>query len=72
MKTKYKYIHFVKIESKLKTSVWSCLNNKFGTELGRIKWYVPWRRYSYFPTVQAVYDDGCLDDISDFIKQLKP
>jgi hypothetical protein len=72
MKTKYKYIHFKKIVDKPKTSIWSCLNNKSGAELGRIKWYAPWRKYCYFPTVQAVYDTGCLKDIIDFISQLKP
>lgn len=34
---RYKYIHFIKIAEKPKTSIWSCRNNKSGTELGQAK-----------------------------------
>ena len=70
MRTEYKYIHFEKVADKTKTSVWSCLNNHYGTELGRVKWYPQWRWYCFFQTVFAIYSDGCLDDISDFLKQV--
>ena len=64
----YKYIRFVKINEKPKTSVWSCLNKSSGTELGTVGWYAPWRQYCFFNRVQAVYSAGCLNDIADFIK----
>jgi hypothetical protein len=67
---KYEYVHFVHIEDKPKTSVWSCRMNRTDNELGQVKWYSPWRQYCYFPTVQAVYSAGCLKDIEDFIKKL--
>lgn len=67
MKERQKYIHFVLTAQKPKTSVWSCRNNRSGEELGVIKWYGPWRQYCYFPTVQAVYSAGCLDDIARFL-----
>jgi hypothetical protein len=70
MKDKYKYIHFVEIEKKKKTSVYSCRNNNSHQELGQVKWYGPWRQYCYFPTVQAVYSSGCLADIESFMKEL--
>ncbi len=63
----YKFVHFVKLYDKLKTSVWSCRNNKSKDELGIVKWHAPWRAYCYFPNVQAVYSSGCLADIQDFI-----
>ncbi|MBW8034846.1 MAG: hypothetical protein FVQ79_04155 [Planctomycetes bacterium] len=59
---------FVKTQEKLKTSVWSCRNKKSENELGIVKWHAAWRQYCYFPTVQAVYSAGCLDDIKDFIE----
>ena len=68
---KYKFISFIKIEDKPKTSVYRVINNKSKNELGIIKWYSGWRQYCYFPTVQAVYSAGCLEDINDFIKRLK-
>lgn len=68
---KYQYIHFVKVADKPKTSVWSCRNNRSQAELGEVRWYAPWRRYCYFPTNKAVYSLGCMNDIIDFIGQLK-
>ncbi len=70
MKTQYKFIHFIKKEDKPKTSVWSCCNNRSGGELGIVKWYPAWRQYCYFPTIQAVYSIGCLDDIKEFIQEI--
>ena len=71
MKTKYKFIHFVKIADKPKTSVWRCHNNRSNKELGRIAWHPAWRQYVYEPACQAVYSVGCFEDINDFIKQLR-
>ena len=67
----YKYIHFVKLEQKAKTSVWACCNNRSGSELGQIKWYGPWRQYCFFPEMEMVFSASCLEDINDFIEQLK-
>jgi len=69
MKT-YKYIHFVVIQEKGKTSVWSCRNNSTRYELGLVQWYGPWRQYCYFSSNPAVYSDGCLADIRDFISSV--
>lgn len=71
LRTEYKYIKFVKIISTGKTVRFSCINIHHGEELGEIKWYGAWRQYCYFANVSAVYSKGCLDDISDFLNQLK-
>jgi len=72
VQTKYEYLIFEKAaQQPAKTSAWECKNAKSGTVLGIVKWYGPWRRYCYFPTVQAVYSAGCLNDITHFIEQLK-
>lgn len=67
----YQFLHFVLVGKKAKTEVWSCRNNKTGDQLGVVEWYAPWRQYCFFPTVQAVYSAGCLEDIAAFIKYLK-
>lgn len=72
MDKRYEFIHFVEIDQKPKTKVFSCRNNKSCEELGVIKWYPSWRQYCFFPTVQAVYSAGCLRDIECFISELKP
>ena len=68
---KYKYIHFVVIKELKKTKIYGCYNNNSSEKLGEVKWYGPWRQYCYFPTVQAIYSTGCLNDINDFINKLK-
>ena len=70
MKTKYKYIHFELHKQKPKTQVWHCINNSDKIILGVVEWKSGWRRYCYFTEQDFVYSDGCLDDISGFIKQL--
>ncbi|GAG11755.1 unnamed protein product [marine sediment metagenome] len=70
MKTEYRYVHFVKVDQGPRTSVWTCRNNRSGGELGRVRWYGPWRQYCYFPVSQAVYSGGCLKDICSFLEEL--
>ena len=67
----YRYIHFVEKQTDpgRKTKIWSCQNSRSGVELGEVRWHGPWRQYCYFPTVQAVYSEGCLEDVRDFIRK---
>jgi hypothetical protein len=72
MITQYRYLKFVNLQLQNeghKTSIWSC-QSRSSDELGKVKWHSGWRQYCYFPTVQAVYSDGCLMDIAGFIRQL--
>lgn len=71
MRTEYKYIHFIKLADKPKTSVWSCRNNKGDFELGRIEWYGAWRQYCFSPAAETVFNVGCLGDINHFIGQVQ-
>lgn len=70
MKTKYKYIYFVKFKYLPKTSAWECYNIKNGSLLGEVKWYGPWRQYSFFPIAHTIFNKSCLEDINHFIGQL--
>ena len=38
--------------------------------LGCVKWYGPFRKYTFYPEGGTVFDDKCLNDISYFIKNL--
>ena len=72
LKTDYQYLIFVEVPNPgRKTSVWECRNKNSQTVLGTVSWYGPWRQYCYFPSIQAVYSAGCLQDITHFINQLK-
>lgn len=70
MKTDYKYIQFVKLFDKPKTSVWACLANRSKSEIGLIEWYGPWRQYCFFPFYATVFNTSCLEDIKHFIGQI--
>lgn len=66
----YEFINFEQIETKGKTTAWSCRNKHHGEELGVVKWYGAWRQYCYLPSCPAVYSKGCLEDVVSFIQQL--
>lgn len=68
MKTRYEHVNFVEWVS----GAWGCYNNRSTDKLGEVRWYSPWQQFCYFPTVQAVYSTGCLNDIVRFIGQLVP
>jgi len=70
MKTEYKYIYFIKVEDKPKTSVWHCRNQKSHGLLGIVQWFGPWRQYCCFPEPETVFSVGCNRDINHFIDQL--
>jgi len=72
MITYYKYIYFIKVEDKPKTSVWHCRSRSSDDELlGIVEWYGPWRQYCFSPEAQTVFNVTCFDDISNFIRQLR-
>ena len=71
MKTEYKFIYFIKVEDKPKTSIWHCRNDRSDDLLGEIKWYGPWRQYCFYPVPETIFNVGCLEDINHFIGQLK-
>ena len=66
----HKYIHFVKIADKAKTSIWSCRNNSGEYEIGIVKWNPGWRQYCFYPASDMVFSRGCMDDISGFIRSI--
>ena len=63
----YEYIEFIKVSETEKTTIWSCVNKKSQMELGRVKWFGPWRQYCFLPSGPSVYSTGCLKDIAGFM-----
>ena len=68
MKTEYKYLTFVEIESTGKTKRYTALSDD--TVVGNVQWYVPWRKYCYNSLNGVIYDASCLADVQDFLNQL--
>ena len=74
MKLQYKHIFFDDVSylyPERKTQVWECQSNKTAVVLGKVMWYSPWRQYCFFSTGDIVLAKSCLDDISNFIGQLR-
>lgn len=69
MVTNSKWIRFEQLESKTKTSVYNVIAKEGDTKLGQIKWYAPWRKYSFFPAPNTLFETQCLKDIILFINQ---
>ena len=69
MQTTFKYISFIPQMTDTKTHVWNCINNNSKSVLGVVKWYPPFRKYSFFTVnEEAVFSEDCLKDIWMFVR----
>jgi|GEM_PF-2481735 len=69
MKTRYRFIHFVKVGS----DCWHCLNNKTKAPLLEIEYYKPWKQFvssHCSPPLTTVFSADCHRDIAHFLDQL--
>jgi hypothetical protein len=72
MQTEYQYIIFIPVKNTgRKTLKFECRNKRSRAVLGIVKWNVAWRQYCYYCTDNTVYSVGCMNDIANFIGQLK-
>lgn len=65
-----KYIDFNLVEIKPKTKVIDVTNRENDLVIGTIKWFPNWRKYSFFPANDCVFETVCLKEITDFIMNL--
>ena len=66
-----KYIKFVEfLVVTTKTRVFDILNKDTHCIIGTIRWYGPWRKYSFFPEPNTVFESQCLSDITKFLNDL--
>jgi len=64
------YITFVKISQTDKTEVYAVRSVKHGFNLGVIRFYFGWRQYVFEPETQSIWNNLCLDAVSEFLKKL--
>lgn len=67
------YIEFHDVSSSYpsrKTETWRVVSKNNSSTLGTIRWYGAWRQYCFFPTNFTVFNDGCLEKITEFIVTL--
>lgn len=70
MTTDGKWVRFDLAEKQNpKTSVWNVVAKEGGYSIGQIKWFGRWRKYSFFPVPDTIYESDCLHDIADFLAE---
>lgn len=66
-----KYIKFHLSEEQTKsgkTQIWNVTAKADDFTLGQVRWFARWRKYSFFPAPDCVFEETCLGDIGDFLK----
>lgn len=65
----YITIHKQSKENNKKTDTY-LVNSESNDIIGKIKWYVAWRKYCFFPEEDTVYENKCLEEISNILIEL--
>ena len=50
---------------KRKTEIWTVVDAA-ESRLGAVSWWAPWRRYTFHPDGNTLYDAACLTRIAEF------
>jgi hypothetical protein len=69
MTTNKSFLQFWKQPTSLdrKTYIWE-VRSLQGAPLGVVEWFNQWRRYTFLPNDDTVFDVVCLREIADFIE----
>jgi len=51
-----------------KTEIWTVVAQG-EVRLGDVKWYAPWRRYTFHPDAETLYDKDCLYALARFCQE---
>lgn len=67
-----KWIDFVKLKrpSWRKTDIYQVVTKDGESLLGQISWWAPWRKYTFQPNANCVFETQCLMDIMVFLNTL--
>lgn len=65
-----KWITFTEVPTSKKTKTFEINAKEGGYKLGVVKWYASWRKYSFFPEPNTLFESKCLQDITDFMNGL--
>jgi len=65
-----KWLRFIWHSSTGKTDVWQVRAKDGDILLGVVKWYGPFRAYSFFPEANTVYEKTCVANIAFFLVKL--
>lgn len=63
----YIYFRFFSHSESGRTAMWRVLTKDDGL-LGEIRWFARWRKYSFYPADDCVFEQVCLREIAAFIE----
>ena len=46
-----------------RTTVWWVRSLANESHLGEVRWYAPWRRYTFWPASGSIFDSACLNEV---------
>jgi len=70
MSIPHEYLRFEEVHDPGKrTKTWYVIATSSDCTLGVIKWYARWRQYTFFPVSHTIWNAGCLDTVSTFIRE---
>jgi hypothetical protein len=64
-----KWIRIDEIETTRKTRSFSVRTADHATLLGYINFYPRWRKYSFYPKAETLYETDCFRDIAEFCEK---
>lgn len=66
------FVDFTEMPTKLgaKTRRWQITNKSSSFEIGQIRWANAWRRYTFHPADNCIFDVNCLSEIIHFINNV--
>lgn len=65
-----KWICFEKVQSDgRKTAIYAVRTTEAGEDLGEVKFWPRWRKFTFFPLAGTIYEKDCLRDIANFCEE---
>ena len=63
------YVRFAEVEAPkhFKSKIWDVPTVDRSGLLGQIKWFTQWRKYTFFPNNNTLFDFDCLTEIAEFV-----
>ena len=61
------WLRIIEVGSTGKTWIFNVNAKEGGSNLGQIRWFGRWRKYSFFPNAETVFERQCLRDIAQVL-----
>ena len=63
------YVRFAETEApkNFKTKIWDVTTIDRAGLLGQVRWFAQWRKYTFFPAANTLFDFDCLTEIAEFV-----